>query len=90
MPPTIIAGIDSELRTALDARAGLLALRAILLRYKASGVTAAQVAGLLHDMRAATHDEALEDVILDALDMVTGWCGLELRVWDGVGEHRAS
>ena len=27
---------------------------------------------------------------LDVLDMVTGWCGLELRVWDGVGEHRAS
>lgn len=82
MPLTIIAGIDSELRAALDARAGLLALRAILLRYQACGVTAAQVAGLLHDMRAATQDEALEDVILDALDMVTGWCGPELRVWD--------
>lgn len=90
MPPTIIAGIDSELRTALDARAGLLALRAILLRYKASGVTAAQVAGLLHDMRAATQDEALEDVILDALDMVTGWCGPELRVWDEERDQHAS
>lgn len=90
MPPTIIAGIDSELRTALDARAGLLALRAILLRYKASGVTAAQVAGLLHDMRTATHDEALEDVILDALDMVTGWCGPELRVWDEERDQHAS
>ena len=90
MPPTIIAGIDSELRSALDARAGLPALRAILLRYKASGVTAAQVAGLLHDMRAATRDEALEDVILDALDMVTGWCGPALRVWDEERDQHAS
>ena len=27
---------------------------------------------------------------LDALDMVTGWCAPHLRVWDGVGENRAS
>ncbi len=83
MPPTIIAGIDRDLLAALDARAGLLALRAILLRYQVAGATAAQVAGLLHDMSAATQDEALEDVILDALDMVTGWCGPQLRVWEG-------
>lgn len=84
MPQTIIADIDSELFAALDARAGLLPLRAILLRYEASGVTAAQVAGLLQELRAATRDEALEDVILDALDMVTGWCTPQLRVW---GDH---
>ena len=90
MPHTIIAGIDRDLLAALDARAGLLTLRAILLRYQASGVTAAQVAGLLQDLRAATQDEALEDAILDALDMVTGWCGPELRVWDEAGDNRAS
>ncbi|MED5596227.1 hypothetical protein [Janthinobacterium sp. P210006] len=90
MPHTIIAGIDRDLLAALDARAGLLTLRAILLRYQASGVTAAQVAGLLQDLRAATQDEALEDAILDALDMVTGWCGPELRVWDEAGGNRAS
>ena len=90
MPPSIIAGIDRDLLAALDAGAGLLALRAILLRYKASGVTAAQMAGLLHDMRAATQDGAREDVILDALDMVTGWCGPELRVWDEAGAKHAS
>lgn len=87
---TIIADIDRDLFAALDARAGLLTLRAILLRYKASGVTAAQVAALLHELRPATREGPLEDVILDALDMVTGWCGPELRVWDGVGENRAS
>lgn len=90
MPHTIIADIDKDLLAALDARAGLLTLRAILLRYQASGVTAAQVAGLLQDLRAATQDEALEDAILDALDMVTGWCGPELRVWDEAGGNRAS
>ena len=87
---TIIADIDRDLLAALDARAGLLALRAILLRYKASGVTAAQVAALLHELRPATQEWPLEDVILDALDMVTGWCAPHLRVWDGVGENRAS
>lgn len=82
MPQTIIADIDRDLLAALDARAGLLALRAILLRYHASGVTAAQVAALLQELRAATQDEALEDTILDALDMVTGWCAPQLRVWE--------
>lgn len=81
MAQTIIADIDSDLFAALDARAGLLTLHAILLRYKASGVTAEQVESLLQELRGATQDEALEDVILDALDMVTGWCGPQLRVW---------
>ena len=87
---TIVADIDEDLLAALDTRAGLLTLRAILLRYKASGVTAAQVAGLLHELRPATQEGPLEEVILDALDMVTGWCTPQLRVWDGVGENRAS
>ena len=90
MPQPIIADIDRGLLAALDARAGLLALRTILLRYHASGVTAAQVAGLLQELRASAQDGAREDVILDALDMVTGWCAPHLRVWDGVGENRAS
>ena len=81
MAQTIIADIDSDLFAALDARAGLLTLHAILLRYKASGVTAEQVESLLQELRGATHDEALEDAILDALDMVTGWCAPQLRVW---------
>jgi hypothetical protein len=49
-------------------------------------VTAAQVAALLHELRPSMQDGAqedpLEDVILDALDMVTGWCAPQLRVWD--------
>lgn len=90
MPHTIIADIDRDLLAALDARAGLLTLRAILLRYKASGVTAAQVAGLLQELRPSMQDGPLEDVILDALDMVTGWCTPQLRVWDEAGDNRAS
>ncbi|MDQ4625423.1 MULTISPECIES: hypothetical protein [Janthinobacterium] len=90
MPQTIIADIDRDLLAALDARAGLLTLRAILLRYKASGVTAAQVAALLQELRSATQEGPLEDVILDALDMVTGWCTPQLRVWDGTGDEHAS
>lgn len=79
---TILADIDRDLLAALDARAGLLTLRAILLRYHASGVTAAQVAALLQELRPVTQEGPLEDVILDALDMVTGWCSPHLRVWD--------
>ena len=94
MAHTIIAEIDRDLLAALDARAGLLTLRAILLRYQASGVTAEQVAGLLQALRASAQDgaqdEAREDVILDALDMVTGWCTPQLRVWDEAGGNRAS
>ena len=82
MPQTIIADIDRDLLAALNARAGLLELRAILLRYHASGVTAAQVAAFLQERRTVTQDEALENTILDALDMVTGWCAPQLRVWE--------
>ena len=49
-------------------------------------MTAAQVAALLHGLRPSMQDGAqegpLEDMILDALDMVTGWCAPQLRVWD--------
>ena len=94
MPHTIIADIDRDLLAALDARAGLLTLRAILLRYHASGVTAAQVTALLQALRASAQDgaqdEAREDAILDALDLVTGWCAPQLRVWDEAGGNRAS
>ena len=94
MAHTIIADIDRDLLAALDARAGLLPLRAILLRYHASGVTAEQVAGLLQALRASAQDgaqdEAREDAILDALDLVTGWCAPQLRVWDEAGGNRAS
>jgi hypothetical protein len=90
MPHTIIADIDTDLLAALESGSGLLTLRAILLRYKASGVTAAQVAVLLQELRPATQEGPLEDVILDALDIVTGWCAPQLRVWDEVGENRAS
>lgn len=90
MPHTIIADIDTDLLAALESGSGLLTLRAILLRYKVNGVTAAQVAGLLQELRPATQEGPLEDVILDALDIVTGWCAPHLRVWDGVGESSAS
>lgn len=94
MPHTIIADIDTDLLAALESGSGLLTLRAILLRYKASGVTAAQVAALLQELRASAQngaqDEAREDVILDALDMVTGWCTPQLRVWDETGNDHAS
>ncbi|MDO8065751.1 hypothetical protein [Janthinobacterium sp. SUN206] len=94
MPQTIIADIDKDLLAALDARAELLTLHAILLRYRASGVKAAQVAALLQELRPSMEDGApegpLEDVILDALDMVTGWCTPQLRVWDEAGDEHAS
>lgn len=90
MAHTIIADIDTDLLAALESGADLLTLRAILLRYKASGVTAAQVAGLLQELRSAMQEGPREDVMLDALDIVTGWCVPHLRVWDGVGENRAS
>lgn len=94
MARTIIADIDRDLLAALDAGANLLTLRAILLRYHASGVTAAQVAGLLQELRPSVDHGAqegpLEDAILDALDIVTGWCTPQLRVWNTAGEDHAS
>ena len=55
---TILADIDRDLLAALDARADSLTLRVILLRYHASGVTAAQMAALLHELRPSMQDSA--------------------------------
>ena len=75
---TIIADIDRNLLAAPEGSAALLTLHAIL----------------LHELRPATQEgpqeSPLEGVILDALDMVTGWCTPQLRVWDGVGDDHAS
>lgn len=47
-----------------------------------NGVSQASVQHWLEELRAETDDELVEDRILEVLDVVTGFCSAENRVWE--------
>jgi len=70
-----------EIESALARDASIDEVVGILRAYRSRGMLAKAAAEALEDMRsnAAPH---VEDQILEILDIVTGFCRPELRVWD--------
>lgn len=75
---------DNFRRLILDAIAthhSLELIRGILVEYKNDGGTQTMALDILEKMR---HDEKCnpyEDVILETMDIVSGFCNSQLRVW---------
>ncbi|WP_298544994.1 hypothetical protein [uncultured Aquimarina sp.] len=56
--------------------------REILLDFKKSGGTKEVAKKLLEELASELSDnETLQDRVYDILDIVTGWCSAEVRVW---------
>jgi hypothetical protein len=72
-----------ELKTAITSEMPLVAIVALLRRYKEQGVTQGEVYSFLDDLHRAAPDEMTDDRILEVADFVAGFCALHMKVWDG-------
>ena len=50
--------------------------------YRQLGVTRPEVQATLEALRDRTRDEAVEDRILEVMDVVSGFCSRDQSVWD--------
>jgi hypothetical protein len=75
---------ESEIRTALQKQVSLPLLREIVQRYKYWGGTQKQAYGTLEKIRQEYSDKPDEELILDLMDFVAGFCSIDQRIWDKV------
>ena len=80
MPIELDPPLDAELRAVLGGPPDLDLARAILIKYRERGFTSAQVSEYLQSLRHPT-DEAIDDRVLDVMDLVVGWCRSDLKLW---------
>ncbi|WP_175796600.1 hypothetical protein [Burkholderia anthina] len=72
--------LDRELRDALEASTDFGMQRDILAKYRERGFSLESVYELLESMRdGATSD--IEERILELMDIVSGFCSPNMRVW---------
>jgi hypothetical protein len=74
-------GLKTEIGDALRRAAPLEEIVDILRKYRDQGLTAKSAAETLEAMRS-TFDAQTEDRLLEVLDIVTGFCRPEIRVWN--------
>ena len=73
---------ESEIKTALQKQVLLSLLREIVQRYKQWGGTPKRAYGTLEKIRQEYSDEPGEELILDLMDFVAGFCSIDQRIWD--------
>lgn len=72
--------LDRELRDALERNCDVNLLRAILVKYREKNFSSESVYRLLDALRiGATED--IEDRVLELMDIVSGFCSPDMRVW---------
>jgi hypothetical protein len=73
-----------EIKDALNKQASLQSLREIVCQYKHSGGAQQEAYGILEKIRHECTEEFHEDLILEIMDFVSGFCSKEQRIWDEV------
>ena len=76
--------LEKEITEAVNQKASLQTLREIVSRYKQGGGTQQGAYGTLENIRCASIEEMSEDLLLDLMDFVTGFCSKHQRIWDEV------
>ncbi|WP_338640971.1 hypothetical protein [Burkholderia pyrrocinia] len=72
--------LDRELRDALEKGEGLDLLRTILVKYQEKGFGQDSVNELLGAMRSGVAED-IGDRILELMDIVSGFCSPNMRIW---------
>ncbi|MBB3257526.1 hypothetical protein F4827_002391 [Paraburkholderia bannensis] len=72
--------LDKELRDAIEKDFDLALMRTILVKYREKGFGSASVYEMLDAMRSNAAEDA-EDRILELMDIVSGFCSSNMRVW---------
>ncbi len=74
--------LSKELEEVILARLPLREIASTLRDYRHQGVTRQEVQHALEVLRDEVVDEAVEDQILEVMDLVSGFCSRENTVWD--------
>ncbi|UVE67414.1 hypothetical protein L2Y90_25105 [Burkholderia pyrrocinia] len=80
MTTEIDIALDRELRDALEKSANLDVLRTILVKYRERGFNSESLRELLAAMRNDMAED-IEDRTLELMDIVSGFCAPNMRVW---------
>jgi len=75
---------EREITAALKKQVSLPMLREIVQRYKQHGGTQKKAYGSLEKIRQEYSDEPGEELILDLMDFVAGFCSTDQRIWDEI------
>lgn len=73
--------LSVDIEHALRGGANLETLRDVVKRHKDAGLTQDEARGELDSLRFLLHGD-LEDLLLEVMDCVTGFCAPDLRIWD--------
>ncbi|MGR4038534.1 hypothetical protein FW796_03810 [Pseudomonas sp. 910_21] len=81
MPQVLDSGLDEQLSSLLRSGADIRSIRQLLVRYRNRGFGAQAVYNFLASFRHDASDE-LEDRVLEAMDIASGYCPPGCRVWE--------
>jgi hypothetical protein len=75
---------ETEIKAALKQQAPLPMLREIVHRYKQHGGTQKNAYSALEKIRQEYREDPGEDLLLDLMDFVAGFCSTDQRIWDEI------
>jgi hypothetical protein len=73
--------LEQRLKVLVTGRAGWRPVHQVLSEFALSGGSQIRAQGVLEKMLQEAENEGVDDAIRDALDIATGWCAPNLRVW---------
>ena len=73
---------EIEIKAALQQQVPLPMLREIVHRYKQRGGTQKNAYSTLEKIRQEYGEDPGEDLLLELMDFVTGFCSTDQRIWD--------
>ena len=76
------ADLTRELEEVINSGLTLRQIVSALREYRRQGITRDEVQHALETLRDRTPDEAIEDRILEIMDVVSGFCSRENTVWE--------
>ncbi len=82
MESSVSDAFKQAIEAALQRKVSFVAFVPILEEFRDKGMNAASALAVLGSLRAGA-DEPTEDLILEVMDIVSGFCSPHLRVWGG-------
>lgn len=74
--------MEDDILKFIQSSSDVRSCREFLLKYKAAGIFKNEVYEVLKKLQLQVKNEDLENRILDLMDIVSSFCGPNLRVWD--------
>jgi len=76
--------LESEIKEALQKNVSLPTLVDLLYQYKQIGGLQKEAYAILEKIRDNDIKESMEDRVLELMDVVSGFCSQDKRIWDEV------